>query len=36
MYGVTDNSVRKWCKKFDLPFRKIDISQINDNDWLEV
>lgn len=25
MYGVTDNSVRKWCKKYNLPFRKKDI-----------
>lgn len=36
MYGVADNSVRKWCKKFNLPFRKTDILQINDNDWLEI
>lgn len=21
MYGVTDNTVRKWCKKYGLPFR---------------
>lgn len=21
MYGVTDNAVRKWCKKYGLPFR---------------
>lgn len=21
MYGVSDNSVRKWCKKYGLPFR---------------
>lgn len=25
MYGVTDNAVRKWCKKYDLPYRKKDI-----------
>lgn len=36
MYRVTDNSVRKWCKKFNLPFRKTDILQINNDDWLEV
>lgn len=24
-YGVTDNAVRKWCKKYNLPFRKKDI-----------
>jgi hypothetical protein len=25
IYNVTDNAVRKWCKKYDLPFRKKDI-----------
>ena len=25
MYGVSDNAVRKWCKKYKLPFRKKDI-----------
>ena len=25
MYSVTDNAVRKWCKKYDLPYRKRDI-----------
>lgn len=24
-YGVTDNSVRKWCKKYNLPYRTKDI-----------
>lgn len=24
-YGVSDNAVRKWCKYYDLPFRKRDI-----------
>lgn len=25
MYGVSDNAVRKWCKKYNLPFNKKDI-----------
>jgi len=25
MYGVSDNAVRKWCKKYGLPFNKKDI-----------
>ena len=25
MYGVTDNSVRKWCKKYEIPYRYRDI-----------
>lgn len=31
MYNVTDNAVRKWCKKYGLPFRKIDIKKLNEN-----
>lgn len=25
MYGVSDNAIRKWCKAYDLPFRKNEI-----------
>lgn len=25
IYGVSDNAVRKWCKKYDLPFKYKDI-----------
>lgn len=25
MYGVTDNTVRKWCKSYGLPYKKKDI-----------
>lgn len=28
-YGVTDGAVRKWCKKYDLPYRRKDIIQYN-------
>lgn len=27
IYGVSDNAIRKWCKLYDLPFRKKDIEQ---------
>ena len=27
IYGVSDNAVRKWCKTYDLPFRRRDIEQ---------
>ena len=26
IYSVADNTVRKWCKKYDLPFRQKDIA----------
>ena len=25
MYGVSDNAIRKWCKKYGLPYKKKDI-----------
>lgn len=27
-YGVSDNAVRNWCKKYGLPFRKKDIKTL--------
>ena len=24
-YNVSDNAIRKWCKKYNLPYRKTDI-----------
>ena len=27
MYGVSDNAVRRWCKKYSLPFKRKDIIQ---------
>ena len=28
MYGINGNSVKKWCKQYDLPHRKKDIDQL--------
>lgn len=28
MYGVSDNAIRKWCKSYDLPYRRKDIKNI--------
>jgi hypothetical protein len=33
MYGVTDNSVRKWCSSYELPRRKDEILKIDDETW---
>lgn len=27
-YGVTEGAVRKWCKKYNLPFRRRDIKKL--------
>lgn len=29
IYGVSDNSVRKWCKKYDLPYRYGELHKYN-------
>lgn len=31
--GVTDNTVRKWCKKYNLPYRTKDIKKYTDEEW---
>ena len=31
MYNVSDNAIRKWCKKYDLPYRRQDIEKLNKN-----
>ena len=33
IYGVTDNSIRKWCDKYNLPRKKTDINNFTDEQW---
>ena len=35
-YNVTDNAIRKVCKKYNLPYRTKDIKQISDDKWKEI
>lgn len=30
-YNVSDNAVRKWCKKYDLPYKQKDIIEFRNN-----
>lgn len=32
-FNVTDNAVRKWCKKYDLPVKSRDIKKYSDTEW---
>ena len=32
-YNISDNAIRKWCEKFDLPRKKTDISKYSDEEW---
>lgn len=31
MYGVSDNSIRKWCKNYELPYKQKDINEFRIN-----
>lgn len=33
MYGFSDNAVRKWCDKMNLPRTKQDINAYSDEEW---
>lgn len=33
LYGVTDNAVRKWCDKYNLPRRVTDIKKYTEEEW---
>lgn len=32
-FGVSDNAIRKWCDKFNLPRKKSEINKYTDEDW---
>lgn len=32
-YGVTDNAVRRWCKKYNLPYQKAIIKKFSQEEW---
>lgn len=36
MFQVSDNAIKKRCKKFNLPYRKKDIKNYTDEEWSEV
>lgn len=33
MYKVTDNTIRKWCDKYNLPRKVSDIQKYTDEEW---
>lgn len=36
MYNVSDNAVRKWCDKYNLPRKKSEINNYTDEDWMKI
>ena len=35
-FGVSDNAIRKWCKKYFLPHKKSIIKTISNEDWNKI
>jgi uncharacterized protein YjcR len=35
-YGVSDNTVRKWCDKYSLPRKVSLIKQYSEKQWEEI
>lgn len=33
IFGVSDNAVRKWCKKYNLPYKSSEIKKYSDEEW---
>ena len=33
LYGVSDNAIRKWCRKMGLPDKSTHIKRISDEEW---
>lgn len=33
LYNVSDNAVRKWCDKYNLPRKKAEIKALSDKEW---
>ena len=36
IFNKTDNAIRKWCDKFNLPRRKKDIEKYSDEEWKNI
>lgn len=35
-FGITDNAIRKWCKKLQLPFKSSVIKKYTDEEWNKI
>ena len=35
-FNVSDNTVRKWCKNYGLPFKTSEIKKFSESQWLEM
>lgn len=35
-FKISDNGIRKWCKRYNLPFKAYEIKKIPDSDWEKI
>lgn len=35
-FGVTDNTIRKWCKSYQLPYSSKEIKKYSDEEWYNI
>ena len=35
-FGVSDNAVKKWCKKYGLPSKRKEIKSLTEDEWLNI
>lgn len=35
-YNVSDNAVRKWCKKYNIPYKRKDILRYTEEEWKNI
>ena len=35
-FGVSDNTIRKWCDKFNLPKKKTEIQNYSEEEWSKI
>lgn len=35
-FSVSDNTIKKWCKAYNLPYRKFDIKKYSDEMWSKI
>lgn len=36
LYEVSDNTIRKWCKRYELPSRSKDLQNLTEDDWEKI
>lgn len=36
MFSVTDNTIRKWCRKYGLPYKTSEIKKYTDEEWIKI